>query len=88
MRTDMSASESLSKKPRLTAHPHLERAEKTRNPVPPITYPEELPVSAKRDDIARRYKIIRSLSFAAKPVPARRHSFPKSVSNWAVAKTG
>ena len=53
MRTDMSASESLSKKPRLTAHPHLERAEKTRNPVPPITYPEELPVSAKRDDIAR-----------------------------------
>lgn len=53
MRSDMSASESLSKKPRLTAHPQPEKAEKPRNPLPAITYPEELPVSAKRDDIAR-----------------------------------
>lgn len=53
MRSDMSASESLSKKPRLTAHPQPDKVEKPRNPVPVITYPEELPVSAKRDDIAR-----------------------------------
>ncbi len=50
MRTDMSASESLSKKPRSSGQsaPVI-----SRTPVPSITYPEELPVSAKRDEIAR-----------------------------------
>ena len=50
MRTDMSASESLSKKPRSSGQstPVI-----SRTPVPAITYPEELPVSAKRDEIAR-----------------------------------
>lgn len=56
MRSDMSASESLSKNHGLTVHPQAKTAEKTRNPVPSITYPEELPVSAKRDDIAQAIK--------------------------------
>ncbi len=56
MRSDMSASESLSKKPRLTAQPQPKKAEKFRNPLPPVTYPEELPVSSKRDEIAEAIK--------------------------------
>lgn len=56
MPSDMSAPESLSKKPRLTAQPQPERAEKSHNPLPPVTYPEELPVSSKRHEIADAIK--------------------------------
>ncbi len=52
MRTDMSASESLSKKPRLTSRTPLKNGPHCPRSIPPVTYPEELPVSAKRDEIA------------------------------------
>ena len=53
MRTDMSAPESLSKKPRSSrpSRPVPDRA--TRTPVPPIVYPEDLPVSGRREEIAQ-----------------------------------
>lgn len=56
MRTDMSASESLSKKPRSNTHGKPEIAEKSRNPVPAMSYPEELPVSSRRGEIAEAIK--------------------------------
>ena len=56
MRTDMSASESLSKKPRSNTHLRSEMAGKSRNPIPAIVYPEELPVSSKRHEIAEAIK--------------------------------
>ncbi len=53
MRTDMSASESLSKKPRSFRQPKPAAGEISRTPVPSIVYPEELPVSARREEIAK-----------------------------------
>ena len=53
MRTDMSASESLSKKPRSFRQPKPAAGEILRTPVPSIVYPEELPVSARREEIAK-----------------------------------
>ncbi len=53
MRTDMSAPESLSKKPRSSRPLKPVSDRTTRAPVPPIVYPEELPVSARRDEIAQ-----------------------------------
>lgn len=53
MRTDMSAPESLSKKPRSSRQSKQATAKIERPPVPAIVYPEELPVSAKRHEIAR-----------------------------------
>lgn len=53
MRTDMSASESLSKKPRSPGQLKPAAGEISRFPIPSIVYPEELPVSARRDEIAK-----------------------------------
>ncbi|WP_187138733.1 ATP-dependent RNA helicase HrpA [Oxalobacter paraformigenes] len=49
----MSAPESLSKKPRSSRQSKQATAKIERPPVPAIVYPEELPVSAKRHEIAR-----------------------------------
>ena len=53
MRTDMSAPESLPKKPRSPRQSKPETVQIERHPLPSIVYPEELPVSAKRHEIAR-----------------------------------
>ena len=71
MRTDMSASESLSKKPRSFRQPKPAAGEILRTPVPSIVYPEELPVSARREEIAkaiRDHQVIVLNSAGDKPV--------------------
>jgi ATP-dependent helicase HrpA len=62
------------------------------HPVPPITYPESLPVSARREEIARAIARTRWSSSAARPARARPRSCPRSRSNsgaaWAPAARG
>ncbi len=53
IRLDMSASEQAQKKPQKPRHPQGKPAVPVvRNPLPPIGFPEELPVSGKRREIA------------------------------------
>ena len=42
-----------SRQPRLPRPPRQSGVPRSANPIPPITYPESLPVSTRRDEIAR-----------------------------------
>lgn len=54
------------------------RVEQRRAAVPEITYPEELPVSQKKDEILAAIRDHQVVIVAERPAPARRRRSPRS----------
>lgn len=64
------------------------RAEGPRRVIPPLDFPEELPIAEHREAIARAIAANQVVIVAGRPAPAKPPSCPRSACNWGAASTG